>query len=223
MAPFREQYIVPDDLLHIQVSALNPEDVQMFEMTGMGSQMNMQFATTNPQIMGYMVDKRGTVTLPYIGDFNAAGLTLREMEIFVTEKLKKFVKEPVVRVRFLNHAVTILGEVQLPKQIAMNYERMTLTEALGLVGDLKYTAYADNILVVREENGVRTSGRVDLRSKTVFNNPYFYLTNRDLIYVEPVQAAYVNRGDKAGKYLGTYVAAGATVLSLLISIIALTK
>jgi polysaccharide export outer membrane protein len=145
------------------------------------------------------------------------------MEIFVTEKLKKFVKEPVVRVRFLNHAVTILGEVQLPKQIAMNYERMTLTEALGLVGDLKYTAYADNILVVREENGVRTSGRVDLRSKTVFNNPYFYLTNRDLIYVEPVQAAYVNRGDKAGKYLGTYVAAGATVLSLLISIIALTK
>jgi polysaccharide export outer membrane protein len=76
---------------------------------------------------------------------------------------------------------------------------------------------------VREENGVRTSGRVDLRSKTVFNNPYFYLTNRDLIYVEPVQAAYVNRGDKAGKYLGTYVAAGATVLSLLISIIALTK
>jgi len=223
MAPFREQYIVPDDLLHIQVSALNPEDVQMFEMTGMGSQMNMQFATTNPQIMGYMVDKRGTVTLPYIGDFNAAGLTLREMEIFVTEKLKKFVKVPVVRVRFLNHAVTILGEVQLPKQIAMNYERMTLTEALGLVGDLKYTAYADNILVVREENGVRTSGRVDLRSKTVFNNPYFYLTNRDLIYVEPVQAAYVNRGDKAGKYLGTYVAAGATVLSLLISIIALTK
>jgi polysaccharide export outer membrane protein len=195
----------------------------MFEMTGMGSQMNMQFATTNPQIMGYMVDKRGTVTLPYIGDFNAAGLTLREMEIFVTEKLKKFVKEPVVRVRFLNHAVTILGEVQLPKQVAMNYERMTLTEALGLVGDLKYTAYADNILVVREENGVRTSGRVDLRSKTVFNNPYFYLTNRDLIYVEPVQAAYVNRGDKAGKYLGTYVAAGATVLSLLISIIALTK
>jgi polysaccharide export outer membrane protein len=223
MTPFREQYIVPDDMLHVQVSALNPEDVQMFDITGMGSQGNMMMSQNFPQIMGYIVDKRGMVTLPYIGDFNAAGLTLREMEIFVTEKLKRYVKEPVVRIRFLNHMVTILGEVQAPRQIPMNYERLTLAEALGMVGDLKYTGYADNILVVREENGVRTSGRVDLRSKTVFNNPYYYLANRDLVYVEPVQAAYVNRGDKTGKYLNTYVAAGATLLSLLISVIAITR
>ena len=223
MAPFREQYIVPDDLLHIQVSALNPEDVAVFEMTGLGSQGNMQFIAQNPQVMGCMVDKRGTITLPFIGEFNAVGLTLREMEIFVAEKLKNYVKGPVVRVRFLNHMVTVLGEVQQPKMIPMNYERMTLAEALGMVGDLKTTGYSDNILVVREENGVRTSGRVDLRSKTVFNNPYFYLTNRDLVYIEPVQAAYVNRGDKAAKYMNSYVATGATLLSLLISIIALTK
>lgn len=223
MAPFREQYIVPDDLLHIQVSALNPEDVQMFEITGMGSQGNMGMSQSFPQVMGYIVDKKGMITLPYIGDFNAAGLTLREMEIFVTEKLKRYVKEPVVRIRFLNHMVTILGEVQTPRQIPMNFERLTLAEALGMVGDIKYTGYADNILVVREENGIRTSGRVDLRSKTVFNNPYYYLSNRDLIYVEPVQAAYVNRGDKTGKYLNTYVAAGATLLSLLISVIAITR
>ncbi len=223
MAPFREQYIGPDDLLHIQVSALNPEDVQMFEITGMGSQTNMMVAQSNPQVLGYMVDKKGIVTLPYIGDFNAAGLTLREMEIFVTEKLKKFVKQPVVRVRFLNHTITVLGEVYQPKQVPMNFERYTLTEALASCGDLKYTAYADNILVVREENGMRTSGRVDLRSKTVFNNPYYYLKNRDMIYIEPVQAAYVNRNDKTAKYLNTYVATGATILSLLISVIALTK
>lgn len=224
MNAFREQYIVPDDLLHIQVSALNPEDVQMFQATISGAANNgQQLAQQFPQTMGYLVDKKGIVTLPYIGDFNAAGLTLREMEIFVTEKLKKYVKEPVARVRFINHAVTILGEVQQPKQIPMNYERLTLAEALGQVGDLKYTGYADNILVVREENGVRTSGRVDLRSKTVFNNPYFYLSNRDLVYVEPVQAAYVNRNDRTSKYLATYVGAGATVLSLVISVIALTK
>jgi polysaccharide export outer membrane protein len=223
MAPFREQYIVPDDLLHVQVFAPNSlEDAQQIELNGLGSQGSM-FANQNPQIMGYIVDKRGTVALPFIGEFNAAGLTLREMEIFVGEKLKKYLKGAVVRVRFINHSVTILGEVQMPKQIPMNYERMTLAEALGLAGDLKYTAYSDNILVVREENGVRSSGRVDLRSKTVFNNPYFYLRNRDLIYVEPVQAAYVNRGDKAGKYMATYVGAGATLISLVISIIAITR
>ncbi len=216
--PFREQQIMPDDLLSIQVSALNPEDVQMFNITGLGTQ-TMSSSQFNPQTLGYLVDKQGQVSLPYVGEFDAGGLTLRELEIFLSQKLKKYVKEPVVRVRFLNHTVTILGEVSNPREIPMNYERMTLAEALGNVGDLKTTAYRTNILVVREDKGYRISGRVDLTSKTVFNNPFFYMQNRDMVYVEPVQAAYVNRTDKISKYLGT----GTAILSIVLSVVALLR
>jgi len=219
MKPFREQIIAPDDLLSIQVSALNPEDVQMFNVTGLGTQMQGNQAQFKPQTLGYMVDKSGNVTLPYIGEFTASGLTLREMELFLGKQLEKFVKEPVVRIRFLNHTVTVLGEVNKPAQVEMNFERLTLAEVLGMVGDTKTTAYRDNILVVREDKGYRISGRVNLLSKTVFNNPFFYLQNRDMIYVEPVQAAYVNRTDKISKYIGT----GTAILSLVISMVALLR
>lgn len=214
---FREQLIQADDLLSIQVTALNPDDVQVFNTTGLGVQGMMGAGATDPQTRGFLVDKTGNISLPYLGEFKAQGLTLREMELFVVERLRKYVKEPVVRIRFLNHMITILGDVNRPSQIMMNFERLTLAEVLGQIGDLKNTAMRQNILVVREQNGYRTTGRVDMLSKSVFDNPYFYLQNRDMIYVEPVQAAYVNRTDRASKYLAT----GTAILSMGLSIFAI--
>lgn len=211
--PFREQTIAPDDMLSIQVSALNPEDVQMFNATGLttqgGGMMMMDLQTR-----GFLIDKAGNVSLPYIGEFKAQGLTIREMELFMVERLRKYVKEPVVRVRFLNHFISVLGDVNRPSMISMNFERLTLSEVLAQVGDLKTTAIRNNILVVRESNGYRTTGRVDLLSKSVFDNPYYYMQNRDIIYVEPVQAYYVNRTDRVSRYLGPITAILSIGLSL---------
>lgn len=211
--PFREQLIQPDDMLSIQVSALNPEDVQMFSATGLTTQGGGN-VMMDPQTRGFLVDKSGNVSLPYIGEFKAQGLTIREMELFVVERLRKYVKEPVVRIRFLNHFISVLGDVNRPAMINMNFERLTLAEVLAQVGDLRLTAFRNNILVVRESNGYRTTGRVDLLSKTVFDNPYYYMQNRDVIYVEPVQAAYVNRTDRISRFLGPISAVLSIGLSL---------
>jgi polysaccharide export outer membrane protein len=212
--PFREQLIQQDDLLSIQVSALNPEDVQMFNATGLSTQGAGGNVMMDPQTRGFLVDKSGNVSLPYIGEFKAQGLTIREMELFVVDRLRKYVKEPVVRVRFLNHFISVLGEVNRPAMITMSFERLTLSEVLAQVGDLRATAIRNNILVVRESNGYRTTGRVDLLSKTVFENPYYYMQNRDVIYVEPVQASYVNRTDRVSRFLGPISAILSIGLSL---------
>lgn len=211
--PFREQTIAPDDLLSIQVSALNPEDVQMFNATGLSTQGGAMMPM-DIQTRGFLIDKSGNVSLPYIGEFKAQGLTIREMELFMVERLRKYVKEPVVRVRFLNHVISVLGEVNRPTTIPMNFERLTLSEVLAQVGDLKTTAIRSNILVVRESDGFRTTGRVDLLSKTVFDNPYYYMQNRDIIYVEPVQASYVNRTERISRYLAPVTAILSIGLSL---------
>lgn len=212
--PFREQMIQSDDLLSIQVSALNPEDVQMFNATGLSTQAGGGNVMMDPQTRGFLVDKSGNVSLPYIGEFKAQGLTIREMELFVVERLRKYVKEPVVRIRFLNHFISVLGDVNRPAMVNMNFERLTLSEVLAQVGDLRMTAVRNNILVVRESNGYRTTGRVDLLSKTVFDNPYYYMQNRDVIYVEPVQASYVNRTDRVSRFLGPISAVLSIGLSL---------
>jgi polysaccharide export outer membrane protein len=224
--PFTEALISPDDQLSIQVSAYNPDDVQMFNSllsaAGGGATSSAGPSASGAQIpstLGYMVDKRGMITLPYVGEFLAAGLTIREMELFLGKQLERFVKAPIVKVRFLNHYVNVLGEVGAPSQVNMNNERITLFDVLARTGDLRPTAIRSNVLVVREEKGHRSTGRVDLRSKNLFDNPYFYMKNRDVVYVEPVRAAYISRDDNYTRFLSI----ATTILSLSFSVFAIIR
>ncbi|MCB0643794.1 MAG: polysaccharide export protein, partial [Phaeodactylibacter sp.] len=59
------------------------------------------------------------------------------------------------------------------------------------------TTYANrtNILVMREQEGRRSYGRLDLTSTSVFESPYFYLQQNDVVYVEPIQAKVATVAD----------------------------
>jgi polysaccharide export outer membrane protein len=227
--PFKETIIEPDDQLSIQVSAYNPADVEMFNMlqnaaggggaggaAGMGGGGAGGGMVGVPTTLGYLVDKRGMITIPYLGEFLAAGLTIREMEIYLAKQLERFVKQPIVKVRFLNHFVSIVGDAGGGK-INMPNERLTMFDLLAASGDLKGTAYRDNILVIREDKGYRITGRVNLLSKNVFDNPFFYLQNKDMVYVEPVQASYITSRDIYTKLFtigSTFLTIGLSLLTL---------
>ena len=68
-------------------------------------------------------------------------------------------------------------------------ERITILEAIALAGDLSITGKRNNILVIRDFNGTKTYTRVDLTNKELFNSPVYYLTQNDIVYVEPNGAA----------------------------------
>jgi len=68
-------------------------------------------------------------------------------------------------------------------------ERISILEALALAGDLNIKAQRENLLVIRDFNGTKTYTRVDLTSKELFNSPVYYLTQNDVIYVEPNNSA----------------------------------
>jgi polysaccharide export outer membrane protein len=100
-------------------------------------------------------------------------------------KIGLYIKNPVVQLQIQNFKITVLGEVRNPGTFKIPNERITLLEAIGLAGDLKATGVRKNLLVVRDENGVKTEFRVDLTSKDVFQSPAYYLQQNDVIYVEP--------------------------------------
>jgi polysaccharide export outer membrane protein len=52
------------------------------------------------------------------------------------------------------------------------------------------TQYArrDNVLITRENHGKLEFARLDLRGDDIFNSPYFYLQQNDVVVVEPNQA-----------------------------------
>ncbi len=81
-----------------------------------------------------------------------------------------WVSDPVVTVEFANLHFTALGEVGSPGTHSIDNDRITLLEAISMVGDL--TIYGNrNITVIREEDGKRTKYLVDLKDDNLFNSP----------------------------------------------------
>jgi len=44
------------------------------------------------------------------------------------------------------------------------------------------------VLLVREENGQRNFVRLNLNSSKIFESPYYYLKQNDVVYIEPNDA-----------------------------------
>ena len=84
-----------------------------------------------------------------------------------------------------NFRVTVLGEVARPGVYQVNNERITLLEALGLAGDMTIFGERKNILVIREKDGKKSYTRIDLTSDEIFKSPVYYLSQNDVVYIEP--------------------------------------
>ena len=63
----------------------------------------------------YLVSNEGTVDFPVLGELKIGGLTKKEAEQLIVEKLKPYIKEtPIVTVRMVNYKISVLGEVARP-------------------------------------------------------------------------------------------------------------
>ena len=89
-------------------------------------------------------------------------------------------------VDFLNHGVSVLGEVNRPGRVNFDRDRFTLLDALAGAGDLTIQGKRTDVLVLRQENGKQMAHRVDLTdSRSVMESPVFYLQQDDVIVVSP--------------------------------------
>ncbi|GAB3264815.1 polysaccharide biosynthesis/export family protein [Larkinella harenae] len=184
--------IQPNDILSINVNSLNPEASAFFNpFTGMDRVATFQ--TFQGQVpvtsaIGYLVDSAGTIQLPMVGKIKVSGLTSVAARDVIQEKLKNYLKEPTVAVRFLNFKVSVLGEVVRPSMFSIPNEQMTITEALSLAGDITIYGRRDNVLIIRETNGKREFGRINMNQRDLFKSAYYYLHPNDVVYVEPGRA-----------------------------------
>src|SRR5690606_8549844 len=122
---------------------------------------------------------------PVIGKINLVGLTLTEAHTRMASELNKYVKEPIVNLRYLNFKITVIGEVNRPSTFTVDNDKVNVMEALGMAGDMTAYGQRENVLIIREVDGRRNMARLDLNSSAAFNSPYFYLQQNDIVYVEP--------------------------------------
>jgi polysaccharide biosynthesis/export protein len=181
--------IQPIDLLNITVNTLNPESNLLFNrglltsLGGGGSGINQASVSES-----YRVDNNGYINFPVLGRVHVAGLTLEQANDKLTAFLQEEAKNPIVNIRIINFRITVIGEVRNPNTFPVPTERINILEAIGLAGDLTAFGKRENVLLIRDVEGARTTVRLDLNKKDLFSSPYYYLQQNDIIYVEPVRA-----------------------------------
>ena len=210
-----ENPIQKNDQLSVTVGGSNAEDLLTLNSAG-GAAGGA--GPLSGAIFGYLVEADGKIKLPYIGKVQAEGLTRLALEDTLTRLFKDYTKNPVVNIRYVNYTFSVMGEVNGRGRFNMATERTTVLDALSLAGDITEFGKRDNVLIVREVNGKREFGRVNLLSKDIFKSPYFYLKTNDIVYVEPVRSKFISR-----KGVPQYLAIAAVGLSLLLTIINLRK
>lgn len=195
----------PDDLVAISVTSIDPEAVKPFA-TDLPSNGE---SSKGDNAAGYLIDANGNIEFPLIGTVKLAGLNRIQASLLLKEKITSYVKSPIVNVRLQNFKITILGEVNRPGVFTLNHEKITLPEALGLAGDLSINGVRENVLLIREEEGVKKEIRINLTSRDIFRSPYYYLHQNDILYVEPFKSK-IAASQQVTAY-GSLVIAGTTL------------
>ncbi|MVT10611.1 polysaccharide biosynthesis/export family protein [Chitinophaga tropicalis] len=173
--------IQPGDVLQITITTidkdisliLNPASVNSSPMAGNGM---------DP---GYIVDSSGYVSLPIVGKIYVKDKTTSEVNSIITAELDKTIRNAYVSTRITNFRISVLGDVAHPGSFKISAERASILDALSMAGDLNVTAVRDDIMVIREVDGVKQYASLNLNDSKTLASPYYYLNNNDVVYVKP--------------------------------------
>jgi polysaccharide export outer membrane protein len=147
---------------------------------------NLANAGTGPEATkGFLVDLDGYIQYPRIGKIKAEGLTKAQLSEEIRKKVAGPLSNPSVMVRLLNFKVTMLGEVARPGPITIPSEKVTILEAIGLAGDISIYGKKDDVVILRPTDSTVEHGTVDLSSKNLFESPYYFLRQNDVVLVNP--------------------------------------
>jgi polysaccharide biosynthesis/export protein len=207
---YTDPVIQKNDILKITVSSLDQDVTRLFSFNAEDPVNSF----SNSAGSSYLVDPNGFVRMPLIGPVKVEGLTTWRVRDTITKLLEPYLKETVVEIRITSFRITVSGDVAEPGMYTIQNERVTLTEALTLAGDLNISALRNNILLIRDEGGERKYIRFDLQDKDVFNSPYFYLRSNDVVYVQPGRIATRDINFRNLTYLATIVSLIALIVSI---------
>jgi polysaccharide export outer membrane protein len=138
--------------------------------------------------LGIPVRTDGKISLPHVGDAQAAGLTPMGLDSTLTERFAEILREPSLSVIVklpAKKVVYVLGEVEVPG--GKEFERdVTLIQAIAEAGGFTNEAKGSHSVVIRREGetkivGVEVDVNAILDGSAVYNN--IPLRDYDIVYV----------------------------------------
>ena len=216
--------IVPDDELKIVVTSQVPEATALYNLPLANyATATALSSSSTPAIQTYTVDKKGCIVMPVLGEIAVAGKTTDEVSDEIKRLVEKDVKDPYVTVKFCGFRVNVLGEVKAPGAKISTKERYSILDAIADAEDLTAYGKRENILLIREVDGVKKQIRLNLNDAKLLESPYFYLQQNDIVYVEPNKimkenSKYNQNNSFKVSVVSTIVSAVSVIASLIIAL-----
>lgn len=215
----------PDDELYIYVTSEEPVATAPYNMlsTAVGLREDIVQSNVTPKNQTYIVDTKGDIDFPQLGEIHVAGMTVEELQKYLTDRISAVVSNPIVVVQLVNFRVNVLGEVLRPGPVKVTRNRYSILDALADAGDLTPYGLRDQVMLVRDNNGVQERVMLNLNSSDLLTSPYFYLQPNDYIYVRPneIRAANARYNSENGyrlQVISTIVSVSSVVASLVIAL-----
>ena len=215
VAKYTEPVIQNNDILSVTINTVDPETSAIASQSsvqmGGGTSSNLG----REEINGFMVNKNGEIQLSVIGKVKVAGLTTFQAQELIETRATRYLQKPIVNVRFANFRVSVIGEVSKPASYSVANEKATILDVISLAGDLTIYGKRENISVIRDVNGKKTVGRLNLNSTSLFASPYYYLKQNDVIYVEPNKAKVLSLNSAARTTVAVAISAISTIVLII--------
>lgn len=165
----KEYKIRPNDRLMLNVFSLTDEKVNFIK---------------EPQIEK-LVDFRGQIELPVIGNVTLAGLTLKQAEDTIKRVASDYLRSPSVTIKLMNFQVTVIGEVLRQGVVLVPDPNINLLEAIGQAGGFSENANRQTIRIVRNEGKSAKIYPINLLDQNSMSSKNFFLEPNDVILVNP--------------------------------------
>ncbi len=215
----------PDDELYIMVNSEEPKAAAPYNIvtTAIGERENIVDTNISPKAQTYIVNTKGDIDFPQLGIIHVAGMTVEELQAYLTGRISKLIDDPIVTVQLVNFRVNVLGEVLRPGPVKVSRNRYSILDALADAGDMTPYGIRDEVLLIRDNNGVQERIQLNLNSSEVLTSPYFYLQPNDYIYVKPndvrkANARYNSENGYRLHVVSTIVSVSSVVASLVIAL-----
>ncbi len=120
-----------------------------------------------PDLQGeVLVTPDGAFAFPLVGQVDARGKTVTELQQTLTERLQKYISEPVVTVSVRDikgNKVYVIGQVTKPGEFIVN-PRVDVMQALSMAGGTTPFASLSNIIILRRTGSQQEALHFDFTS-----------------------------------------------------------
>jgi polysaccharide export outer membrane protein len=189
-----EKTIQPYDYLYIRIFSLDEKTSGMFNVESQGGQ-------SNEMLQSYMVNEKGFITFPFIGNILVKDMTVDEAKVVLEKELNKYLTNVSLRMRFVGNKITVVGEVNRPGNYTFFDEKITVFQAMGLAGDIANFGDKTTVTLLREKDDKINYYYLNLTDKRIVESDYYYLLPNDVLIIQPLKAKYRALQDRSMIYM----------------------